>query len=169
MRPERVFQSIHHPRGMSRVMLYAQWLVRPLAVCMLPIMILTLVEVLQGGDVLPYLYVGFPAAIILASLWTGFRMRSAPAEIVVSGPFAEVRTVLEVLSGTASRPWRIVLEVRKSADHIQLALGESVYDFAVSEWPDSGALLRGLQGARSAPYEVETDAGASQMPSAGEA
>ena len=153
MREVAVYRSVHHPAGTPGVLLYAQWLVRPLAVCSLPVMILTLVEVLQGHYILPYLYAAFPAAFLVASAWTAYRIRTAPAEVAVAGPYAEVRTVRDVLSGRVPSPWRLVLEVRKSEDHLLLAVGESVYELSDDEWPDRLRLLRALQAARMAPGE----------------
>ena len=149
----QIFRSKDHPGDTPQIVLYAQWLVKPLGVCALPIMVLTLVDVLQGKDILPYLLFGFPAAVILASLWTAYRMRSAAAEVVIAGPYAEVRTVLDVLSRKPRKPWRIVLDVRRSDDFIQLAVGESVFELPTSEWPEVGRLMQALVAARSAPFE----------------
>lgn len=146
-----VFRSIHHPGDASPVGLFTQWLIRPLAVCMLPVMILMLVEVLQGRDVLRYVLYAFPAAIVLASAWTAFRMRAATAEIVVSGPYAEIRTVLDVLSRRPRNPWRMVLDVRKSDDHFQVAIGESVFEMPDEEWEGAPRVVQALLAARSAP------------------
>lgn len=146
-----VYKSINHPGGASRVLIFTQWLVRPLAVCSLPLMVMTLVDVLQGRDILRYLIFGFPAAVAFASAWTSLRMRAAPAEIAISGPFAEVRTVLDVLSGRPPRPWRIVLEVRKSEDGFQVAIGESVFELVDDDWPDASRVVGALRAAGSIP------------------
>lgn len=160
----QAYRSIHHPGHTSRLLLYGQWLVRPLAMCSLPIMILTLVDVLQGRSILPYLFFGFPAALALASAWTGFRMRSAAAEIAIDGPYAEVRTVLDVLSRRPPNPWRMVLDVRKSEDHFQVAIGESVFELPDSDWPEVGQLVRALQTARGAPLPAEAPSAAGTSP-----
>lgn len=153
-----IFKSIHHPRGRSRVLLYAEWLVRPLAICILPIMIVTLVEVLRGQQILGYVYFGVPIAFALASGWTAYRIRTVPAELVLSGPFAEVRTVTDALRKPPSRPWRIVLDARFSDHQMTVAIGESVYELVRAEWPDWNQVVTAVRRARYSEDEADLEA-----------
>ena len=77
--PLYLFKSQAHPGDAAAQVVYARSLVRPLGVCMLPIMIGALVTVLQGLPALTYLIVGFPAALLRAGVWTLFQMQATVA------------------------------------------------------------------------------------------
>lgn len=153
-----VFKSIHHPGSSSPSLVFARNFVRPLAACMLPVMILTLVDVLRGYPALPYLIWGFPLATAIALVWTSFRMRTTAAEIAVSGAVAGIRTVFDVARRAPLDAGEPVLDVRKSRHHFEFALGGSSYEFADREWPELPELLEALRAARSSVnFVVSTD------------
>ncbi len=143
------FASTAHPRSASWQWVYARALVRPLAVCMLPLMIGGLVTVLQGYPALAYLIVGFPAALILAIGWTFFRMHATVAEIRVRPGQAAVQTVWGVLR---RRPpaWAPIYEIRAAASTLTFGLGDTAYELDRPAWPEADALLEALKTARSA-------------------
>ena len=68
--PFYLLKSLAHPDDAVAKLVYGRTLVRPLGICMLPIMIGALVTVLQGFPALTYLTVGFPAALVVSMLWT---------------------------------------------------------------------------------------------------
>lgn len=148
-----VYRSVHHPGPYGSAGIFARRLVRPLAVCNLPVMIVVLVEVLQGKDILPYLWFGFPAAVFVAFAWTAFRIRSAPAEIVLSDGFADVRTIRDVLREEPPMPARPILDLRKSSGQFQLVVGAAVYEFVDADWPDVERLIADLQSVRAQANE----------------
>lgn len=123
-----------------------------MATTMLPVMIVTLVAVLQNRDIQGYLLIGFPGAFAAALAWTAFRMRMAPAEVVISGGLADVRTVLDAVRGTRATPSHPVLDVRRSPEGFQVTIGTSVYDLADADWHEPSQLVSNLVAARATAY-----------------
>lgn len=149
----RVFKSRAHPEGSSAPLVFGAAVVRPLALGMLPLMVVTLVAVLEGDPVVPYLVWGFPAVLLLATLWTGFRLRRTVAEVHVAAESAALRTVWECLQEKTPpqeppQDWKPVVDLRKGRSSFSLALGDTVYELDDADWPELPALLRALQRAR---------------------
>ena len=115
---------------------------------MLPVMIMMLVEVLEGGDVMPYLYWWAPAALLVAFAWTAFRMRLIPVELAVSAYGAGLRTAMEVVLNREPGVMGPVLDVRMSSDHLQMAIGEAVYELPLADWPEGSDMVDALRAAR---------------------
>ena len=143
-----LFKSQAHPGGAEAQLVYGRALVRPLGVCMLPIMIRALVTVLQGFPALTYLTVGFPSALLLAVLWTLFRMQATVAEISVRPGAAAVRSVWESLRARPLR-WMPIFELRTASTTLTLALGDTTYELDRAAWPDADAVLDTLIAARA--------------------
>lgn len=151
MTPEQLylFKSEAHPNGATARVVYARALVRPLGVCMLPIMIGASVTVLQGLPALTYLTVGFPVAVVVAVAWTLFRMQATVAEIFVRPGAAAVRSVWESLRARPLR-WVPIFELRAAPTTITLALGDTTYELDRAAWPEAEVLLDTLKAARAA-------------------
>ena len=142
------FTSTAHPGTAAWQRVYAGAVVRPLAVCVLPVMIAGLVAVLQGYPALAYLTIGFPAALATAVAWTFFRMHATAAEVHVRPGQAVVRTVWECLRARPLR-WMPIYELRAAEATLTLALGDSTYELDRKAWPEADTLLDALKTARS--------------------
>ena len=147
--PLYCFKSHAHPEGAAWQLVYARALVRPLSVTMLPIMIGAMVTVLQGFPALTYLTIGFPVGLLVAVLWTLFRMQATVAEIYVRPGAAAVRTVWENLHARPLR-WIPIFELRAASTTLTLALGDTTYVLDRAAWPEADALLDTLKAARAA-------------------
>ena len=146
--PTYTFTSTAHPGTAPWQWVYARAVVRPLAVCMLPVMLGGLATVLQGFPALAYLIIGFPAAIIVAVGWTFFRMHALLAEVYVRPGEAAVRTVWETLRARPLR-WMPIFELRAAPSTLTLALGDAAYELHRTAWPEVDTLLDTLQAARA--------------------
>ena len=125
-------------------------MVRPLAVCMLPVMIVTLVVVLQGLPVTVAAGVGGPLAVLCAAAWTAFRLRMTVAELVVAPALAGYRTVWECASEHPGPVLQPLLEVRREPTGTYVALGTESLRLDDADWPAPAALLAALTAARPA-------------------
>lgn len=137
------FRSTAHPGDFGWSLVYARSLVTPLATCMLPVMILTLVAVLESVPIIPGALWGAGGAIIVASLWTTFRLQREIAEVHVSDEFACVRSVWDVLKGENTR-WQRVLDVRDYGSWMHATIGLATYEFDRDKWPRHERLLAAL-------------------------
>lgn len=146
--PTYIFTSTAHPGTAAWQRVYAGAVIRPLAVCVLPVMIAGLVAVLQGYPALAYLTIGFPAALSTAVAWTFFRMHATVAEVHVRPGEAAVRTVWECLHARPLR-WLPIYELRAGESILTLALGDSTYELDRKAWPEANTLLDALKTARS--------------------
>lgn len=143
------FVSTAHPGAAAWQWVYGRALVRPLAVCALPLMIGALVTVLQGYPALAYLTIGLPAVMAVAMGWTFFRMYATIVEIHVRPGAAAVRTIWETLRAAPLR-WGPIFELRTTKNTLTLALGDAAYELDRAAWPDAETLLHTLQAARAA-------------------
>ena len=146
--PTYTFTSTAHPGPVAWQGVYARSVVRPLAVCMLPVMVGGLVKVLQGYPALVYLIIGFPAALIVAAAWTFFRMHALIAEVHVRPGEAAVRTVWESLRARPLR-WTPIYELRAAQSSLTIALGDAAYELDRAAWPEADTLLDVLRSARA--------------------
>lgn len=115
---------------------------------MTPIMVGAAATVLQGLPALAYLIIGFPAALLVAALWTLFRMQATVAEIYVRPGAAAVRTVWDCLRARPLR-WTPIFELRAAATTLTLALGDTTYELDRAAWSEADSLLETLRAARS--------------------
>ena len=145
-----VFESRRHPGTSSWQWVFAVALVRPLAMCVLPLMIAALIAVLQGFPALVYLTVGFPIALLLASVWTVYQMMATTVEILVRPGFAAIRSLWEVVFQRRAVTWLPILDLRTNPTHLILGLGDASYILERKQWPNADALLDTLRAARAA-------------------
>lgn len=140
----RVFTSTRHPGELPWPVVYGRALVRPLAACMLPVMIVTLVAVLEGMRILPGAVWAAGVALFIASFWTTFRIQSDVAEIRVDEDAASVRTVWEILNDVDAPP-KPILAIRDYGTWMHLTVGLTNYELERSLWPRYDNLVRVLR------------------------
>ena len=110
---------------------------------MLPVMIATLVGVLEGVQVLPGAFWAAGAAVALASVWTSFRLRGRIAEIRVDGEWVYVRSIDDVLAGSR-RSGRKVLDVRPYGSWAYVTVGLTMFELDRECWPEFDRLIEAL-------------------------
>ena len=118
----------------------------PVAACMLPVMILTLVAVLEGIRVIPYALWAAAGALAAASFWTSYQLRSRVAEIRISEGFASVQTPWDLKRGQAPE-WEPVLDIRDYGSWLHATIGLSTYELERSDWPKFAHLKDALSTA----------------------
>jgi hypothetical protein len=147
---EYVFCREDHPGGAPPALVYARAVGVPLAVTMLPVMIVTLVAVLEGRPLTLLHLLGFVAALIAAFVWTAYQLRARVVEIRIIGEAVTVRTMLDVALGRRPENWYRLLDLRRTSGGFLIAIGDRLYEFDDADWPESPALLEALRTARHA-------------------
>ena len=150
--PVHIYRSTAHPGERSLAAVFGIAVVTPLANCMLPVMIVTLVALLEGVFFLPYFLVASLAALGVASLWTHFALRSTPAAIQVKGDRAAVSTIWEVLQPFPHFDWRPVYDLRDHSEGLTVTIGYDYYLLYRANWPRLASLADVLEQARDAAY-----------------
>lgn len=154
------FKSIHHPGDAPAALVYARWLPRPVAACVVPVMIAAMTLALQGDPVLAVMIWGLPASLGLATVWARFQMSKTLAEVHVRAEQAAVRSVQECLGQPAPLAWDHIFEIRKTAGELVVTVGWDTHYLPYAEWPDHHALTEALRAARrtatAAPYPSKT-------------
>lgn len=143
----RPFKSLDHPGHRLWPAVYGLSLVQPLAACMLPVMILTLVGVLEGMPILPYALWAAGAAVALASAWTSFQMRRKLAEIVVDDEWVRTRSIWDVARGRSAPSMR-VLDVRDYGSWALITVGLTSHTVERQDWSEYDSLVSALIAAR---------------------
>ena len=90
---------------------------------------------LQGHAVLGYLVWGFPIALVIATLWTHFRLSSTPAEVHFRPGQVALRSIQDVL---ARRPveWRPLHNVRQGPEYVEISIGWNTQVLMAPDWPN---------------------------------
>lgn len=128
------FPSHAHPGDSSAAIVYGAALSRPLAFCLLIVMIVATALVLLRTDALPFVTWAAPVAILVAIGYTIFRLRSIPAELVIQGDKGMVRNVWDV----ATKNWpqaEALIPPRKTKTGIDVGIGRDVLSITPDEWP----------------------------------
>lgn len=145
MNPVRTIRSRRHPDGRSRPVVFTAALVRPLGICMMPVMLITLAAMLQGNPVLSALYVWFPVALAVAAAWTWIRVRDVIVEIHISENAVAVRSLLEAAEPQAPLSWRRLLDARTDdGKKLVLTLGHEEFRLYRNEWSHADDLFTTL-------------------------
>lgn len=150
--PVKTYRSTAHPKGRSPAAVFGLAVVSPLASCMLPIMIVTLVALLEGVFFLPYFLLASMAALGVASLWTHFALRSTPAAIQVKEDRAAVSSIWEVLQSSPHLNWHPVYDLREHSEGLIVTIGHDYYSLRKANWPRLSSLADALEQARDAAY-----------------
>ncbi len=114
--------------------MFASELVRPLGVCMLPVMVVTLFAMLEGQQVLAAIYVGFPAALLLASAWTWIRIRDIIVEIHVGEDRIAVRSLYAAAAPEKDLHWSRLLDARRESSRVSLQIGHEEFRLDEKDW-----------------------------------
>lgn len=114
---------------------------------MLPVMILTLVGVLEGVQVMPYTFWAAGAALLAAALWTSFKLRRAPAEIRIADDWIRVLSVRDVARNRLPRA-EPLLDVRDYGSFADATVGLASVEIERARWPHYEELIATLQEAR---------------------
>lgn len=131
-----VAKSVQHPGSRSRSYVFSTGLMKPLAACMLPVMIGALMAMLEGLPVLQYLYVGFPLALGIAAIWTSIDSGRKLAEIHLRPDSIAVRTVMESAEPREPLSWFRLLDVRVLNSEIKITVGYDIFVLEREKWPD---------------------------------
>lgn len=131
---QTVFKSRNHPKGQSRGLVYTRALARPIGACTAPIMIGATAAALQGEPILKYLIWGFPTALIVATLWTHFRLSSTPAELHLRSGQVAIQSIQDVLLDRAPT-WRPLHNVRTGRKYTEVSVGWSTRICRRADWP----------------------------------
>lgn len=146
-----VFTSKYHPGSASRPLVFGRWLVRPLAMILLPVMIITLVVALQGYPILGFLYYGFPLGVGLAWIWTWYVLQTTLATIIVDEEAIAVKSVWQQAEYPPTSPaWERLFDLRQDRESITMSLGLQSYDLSLQNWQDADVLLKALIRVRHA-------------------
>jgi len=131
---QTVFKSRHHPKERSRGLVYTDALVRPIGACTTPLMIGATAGALQGHLVWGYLVWGFPTALVIATLWTHFRLSSTTAELHLRSGQVAIQSVQDVLL-ERSPSWHPLHNVRVGPEYIEVSVGWSTQICRRRDWP----------------------------------
>jgi hypothetical protein len=101
---------------------------------MLPVMIITLVAVLEGVQIVPGAFWAAAGALFVASTWTTFRIQSEVAEIRLGVDLVAVRTVWEILNNVEPH-WEQILDARDYGRWMHVTIGLSSYELDRKRWP----------------------------------
>lgn len=143
------FRSRHHPLHRSRRHVFSIQMARPLAACMIPVMILGFVMLLQGKTALPFLFMGFPLALLLAAAWTSVRIRDLIVEVHIRGADISLRSLLSAAEPRQTLSWLRILDLQRCHDVIRLTLGHEFFHIRLADWPEREHLIRHLEKAAS--------------------
>lgn len=151
------FRSRTHPAFKSRAQVFSARMALPLGISMLPVMILGLSSALQGFSVLAYLYVGFPAAIMLSAAWTYVQIRDVLVELHFRDTDVGVRSLISAASPASGIKWYRLLDLKTDGESVRLTLGHSFYHIRPDEWPDRQNLKHHLLSAAGGVTEGRDD------------
>ncbi len=116
---------------------------------MTPVMIAGVILVLQEHDPLPFLFWSSPLALLIAAIWTWYRVRSRIVEFVVTRNGAAALSVVESLRATFEPRVQRVFDVRVHEDAVQVTVGRATYMLASAEWPAMEELALALRQAKA--------------------
>ncbi|MFT4605657.1 MAG: hypothetical protein ACI9W4_002401 [Rhodothermales bacterium] len=146
---EQVYKSVLHPGHRSISVLFGSEIVRPLAACMLPVMLGALNYMLTGRDPLRFLTIGFPFAMVIASGWTIFQLRRRVAEVMIRGEAVRILSAWQVAAGHGE-DWVSLLDVRREPSGLVVTLGHDSRHLLVADWPNLSRMETVLRAASDA-------------------
>jgi len=149
------FSSIHYPDDTQFALVVARAQAQPVAVALIALLTVSFVALLQGSPVLGTLTWAAPFAYAIAAGWSLYELRRKPAEIVIRGGFAAVRSVWEV----ARRPdpatdidlhlYRVFPPSRVDGQ-LSVGIGHEVFTLRPEDWPKFATLKDALHAASMA-------------------
>jgi hypothetical protein len=142
-----VYRSEFYPDGRSRRSIFSIEMVRPLGIAMLPIMIGTLVAMLEGFPVLSVLYVGFPIALAVSFLWTWLRLRGQICEILISNEKVAFRSIFATSEPSEGPNWKLLIDIRQKPSGISATVGLEEFVLDAVDWSNWITLVNHLKSA----------------------
>ena len=140
------YRSVYHPGEASRAVVAARAQSLPVAVVFLVVMIGSLSAVLQGVDVLrPLLWI-VPAAYAAAAAMGMYAVQRRPAEVVVDGGRAALRSVWEASGGRPAVLVRVHSALPRR-EGLVVGIGDEVVTLRPEDWPEFAGVHRALAGA----------------------
>ena len=143
---EQVYKSTLHPGHRSTAVLFGSEVVRPLAACMIPIMLGALTYMLTGRDPLRFLTMGFPVAMAVASAWTVFQLRRRVAEVTIRGEAVRILSAWQV-AAEQDEDWVSLLDVRRESSGLVVTLGHDSRQLLNADWPNLARMEQLLRAA----------------------
>jgi hypothetical protein len=128
------FASRHHPGDQAPPVVLARALTGPLSFAMLILMLAATASVLLGQDPLPWLAWVAPLAAFLAFAFSVNSLRSTPAELLLIGDRAALRSVWDVAAERTALPEEVT-PPRRVRGGIDVGIGRTVYTLERDEWP----------------------------------
>lgn len=119
----------------------------PLAVLLLPLMVVGVTQALQGGQVTGLLWALTLGAVALSPLVALWRLQSRVVEVVVSPPLVGVRSAWQAVRGEPM-PFAPIGNLRADATGVYFAWDRQALELAARDWPDPQALRRALAEAQ---------------------
>lgn len=113
---------------------------------MLPVMIGALISMLEGLPALGFLYLGFPIAVVIASIWTYIFTQRHVAEIRIRSDAIAVRSVWDTATPARGITWVRLLDLSDGATKSTITAGYDMHTIYKSEWQDYESLFHELQG-----------------------
>lgn len=101
---------------------------------------------LQGQPIWGYLVWGFPTALVIASLWTHFRLSSTAAELHLRSSQIAIQSVQDVLLDR-SPTWHPLHNVRVGPEYTEVSVGWSTQICRRQDWPEYERLRNAAQEA----------------------
>ena len=147
-----VFPSIHHPGDAALAFVLARAQVQPVALALIALLTVSCVALLEGEPVLSTLAWSSPLAYVVAVGWTLYELHRKPAEVVVRGGFAAVRSVWDVArrqnpASDAELLFYRVFPPQRVDGELTVAIGHDVHTIRREEWPTFDALKEALHAA----------------------
>ena len=146
------FPSSHHPGDTSFTLVVARAQAQPVALALIAVLVVSFVVLMQGSPVLGTLAWAAPLAYAVAAGWSLYELRRRPAEIVLRGGFAAVRSVWDVArrpdpaSDSELRLYRVFPPNRVDGE-LSVGIGHQVYTLRPEDWPKFGRLKDALHAA----------------------
>jgi len=151
------FHSTHHPGDTPRRYVIGEALVRPVAACVLPVMIGATASVLEWHPIWPYMAVGLPTALVAATAWTHFTLSWTPATLHLRANEVGVQSVAQVLYGRPPQ-WHPLLDARLTPNTIHLTVGLETVTLKRADWPEFDALQDAVRRARQTGQSASSHA-----------
>jgi hypothetical protein len=122
---------------------------RAVPLLFLPVMVLTVVAVLEARPVLGVLIWVCPIALVGASLWTRAWLHSTIGAVLVRGDIVAVQTFSE-LGRNEPAVWKRLTDVALDGETLTATIGREPYQFRSTHWPRLEAMADALTRAREA-------------------
>ena len=119
-------------------------------------MALAAVLALLGRDLTPVWWSGVAGALAFGAA-ARFLLDRRVVEVAADGPDAAVRTLWATLRGLPAPAPTRVLDVRRGAPFVTVALGRRVFELDERDWPDPAALTVALSEARAHAVALPLD------------